>query len=114
MKQSDETPVSERLKQSAVAVFLPRLGKRNLLAHNDDDERIGLHFAAALPGSGRIKIRGGHEDVMRLQIQAHGARAALGWDVLHHTVFIRRVFMDNGENAFAARSKEGICCRVEG
>src|SRR5207248_5041938 len=48
---------------------------QNLLSHNDDHERIRLHLAAAFSGSGRIKIRGGHKNIVRLQIEPHGAGA---------------------------------------
>ena len=40
-------------------------GMARLLADDDYDERIGLHFAAALAWSRGIKIGGWHKDVVR-------------------------------------------------
>src|SRR5215467_8629658 len=90
-------------------------GMARLLADDDYDERIGLHFAAALAWSRRIKIGGWHKDVVRLGVEAHGAGAALGGDIFHHGEFVGGVFMHNGENAvLTAGSEEVVRSGIEG
>ncbi len=73
-----------------------------LLANYNDDEGARLHFAAALTGSGRIKVRGRKKDVVCFQVEAHGAGAAFGGDIFDNGELVRRIFVDDREVAIAA------------
>lgn len=89
-RQLPETSVSEGrgpIKEGGRSSATP--WRKDLLPHYHDDERIRLHLAAALAGSGRVKIRRRKEDVVRLEVEAHGACAALGRNIFDDRVLVR-------------------------
>src|SRR6267378_2193491 len=65
-----------------------------LLAYYEDGEGAGLHFAAALAGSWRFEFGGGEKDLVRFQVEAHGAGCLFGRDIFDHAVFVGGIFVD--------------------
>ena len=52
--------------------------------------------------------------VVRLQIQRHGPRAALGGDARHRAEFLRRVFVHDGQRAIAVGAEGELGSGVKG
>src|SRR5579872_1761274 len=59
-----------------------------------------------------FEVRRLREDVMRLWIESHRARAKLRVDVPHDAVFIRRVLMNHGQQSLADRGKHKPSARI--
>lgn len=88
-EQTSETSVSRGdANKKGWQWFLPPCPSENLLPHDDNHKGIRLHLPSPLSRSRRIKIRRGHINIVRLQVQTHGASAALGWDILHNREFV--------------------------
>src|SRR6266436_2266108 len=85
-----------------------------LLSNYDYGEGAGLDFAATLAWGRRLKLGAGQKDLVRFQIEAHGARTLLGCDRLDHRKFVGGIFVDDGEVAVAAGGKEIIGRGIKG
>src|SRR5256885_14175902 len=79
-----------------------------LFSHDNEDEGARLHFAAAFAGGRRIEIRSRKKDIVGLEVEPHGAGAALGRNIFDNGEFVGRVFTDDRKVAVAAggRSEE--------
>src|SRR2546429_7085456 len=69
------------LFRSKVAVSPSAPFPKNLLPHNHNDERIGLHFAPTFSRSRRIKIRGRHENVDRKSTRLNSSHGYISYAV---------------------------------
>lgn len=50
---------------------------------------------------------------MRFGVETHGTGAPLGGDIFHDRVLVRRILVNNREDAFAARGEGIVCCGIE-
>ena len=62
----------------------------------------------------RAKFRRHEKYMMRLQIQRHGPRSALGGDARDGGELLRRIFVNDGQCAIAVGAEGKLGSRVEG
>src|SRR5208337_3220828 len=84
-----------------------------LPADHQDDERAGFHSGPPLARGRGLEVCRRKKDIVRLEIEGHGARTALRRNIFHHRELIRRIFMHDSESSFAVGGKGIVRSGIE-
>src|SRR6516165_9519193 len=87
--------------------------------HEEDGERAGHDawpgtWLISCRGRRRSKLRRHQVNVVRLEVQRHSPRAALGLNVVDHGVLVGRVLVHYGQRAVAVRAERQARSGIEG